>query len=49
MCNCTSENLEIPDMVLTHHSGMTEEELRHFPKSSRILAWIFAMPAIQRS
>jgi hypothetical protein len=23
MCNCTSENLEIPGMVLTHHPGMT--------------------------
>ena len=24
MCNCTSENLEIPGLVLTHHPGMTE-------------------------
>src|SRR5205807_8277958 len=23
MCNCTSENLEIPGLVLTHHPGMT--------------------------
>jgi hypothetical protein len=25
MCNCTSENLEIPGLVLTHHPGMTIE------------------------
>jgi hypothetical protein len=24
MCDCTSENLEIPGPVLTHHPGMTE-------------------------
>src|ERR1700689_2867677 len=24
MCKCTSENLEIPGLVLTHHPGMTE-------------------------
>src|SRR5512140_2003738 len=24
MCNCTSENLEIPGLVLTHHPGLTE-------------------------
>jgi intracellular septation protein A len=24
MCNCTSENLEIPGLVLSHHPGMTE-------------------------
>jgi hypothetical protein len=24
MCNCTSENLEIPGLVLAHHPGMTE-------------------------
>src|SRR5438309_11278610 len=23
MCNCTSENLEIPGLVLAHHPGMT--------------------------
>jgi hypothetical protein len=23
MCNCTSEKLEIPGLVLTHHPGMT--------------------------
>src|SRR6266481_4960860 len=25
MCNCTSENLEVPGLVLTHHPGMTME------------------------
>ncbi len=25
MCNCTSENIEIPGLVLTHHPGMTVE------------------------
>jgi hypothetical protein len=27
MCNCTSENLEIPGLVLTHHPGMTNPEM----------------------
>jgi hypothetical protein len=26
MCNCTSENLEIPGLVLTHHPGMTVKD-----------------------
>ena len=30
MCNCTSENLEIPGLVLTHHPGMTENGLLRF-------------------
>jgi hypothetical protein len=46
MRNCASGNLEIPGSVLTHRPGMT---FGHFPNSSRIFAWIFAMPAIQRS
>jgi hypothetical protein len=25
MCDCTSENLEIPGPVLKHHPGMTEQ------------------------
>jgi len=25
MCNCTSENLEIPGLVLAHHPGMTNK------------------------
>jgi hypothetical protein len=32
--------------ALAHRPGMT---FGHFPCSSRILAWIFAMPEIQRS
>ena len=39
-------NLEIPGSTLAHRPGMT---FGHFPCSSRILAWIFAMPEIQRS
>src|SRR5947208_8005310 len=27
MCNCTSENLEIPGLVLAHHPGMTKSEI----------------------
>jgi hypothetical protein len=27
MCNCTSEDLEIPGLVLTHHPGMMTERL----------------------
>src|ERR1700730_8741078 len=33
MCHCTSENLEIPGLVLTHHPGMTESEgFKMFPE-----------------
>jgi hypothetical protein len=46
MRNCASGNLEIPGSMLAHRPGMT---FGHFPCSWRILAWIFAMPEIQRS
>ena len=31
MCNCTSENLEIPGLVLAHHPGMT---FTHFERAA---------------
>src|SRR6202035_799923 len=34
MCNCTSENLEIPGLVLRHHPGMTVALL---PRKHRLL------------
>ena len=34
MCNCTSENLEIPGLVLTHHPGMTATHTTAFPRQS---------------
>jgi hypothetical protein len=37
MRNCASGNLEIPDMVLAHHSGMTAVG-RHFFTSGHSLA-----------
>src|ERR1700676_408405 len=38
MCNCTSENLEIPGLVLTHHPGMTViiERASHMPLQNRV-------------
>jgi carboxyvinyl-carboxyphosphonate phosphorylmutase len=35
MCTCTSENLEIPGLVLTHHPGMTGIPLRGSPMTFR--------------
>src|ERR1700686_5367755 len=38
MCNCTSENLEIPGLMLTHHPGMTVmiERASHMPLQNRV-------------
>ena len=38
MCDCTSENLEIPGLVLTHHPGMTVmiERASHMPLQNRV-------------
>jgi hypothetical protein len=36
------------DGKMLRHVGMTEDRI-YFPYPSRILAWIFAIPAIQRS
>jgi hypothetical protein len=33
MCNCTSENLEIPGLVPTHHPGMTESKSYRFARN----------------
>ena len=35
------------DVDARHKAG--HDQFSHFPKASRIFAWIFAMPAIQRS
>jgi|SRR5882724_1428010 len=39
MCNCTSENLEIPGLVLTHHPGMTScvGGMRRRPIAARVI------------
>jgi uncharacterized protein len=45
MCNGTSENLEIPGLVLTHHPGMTENGLLRFNDvTSRFpeIGWCYA-------
>jgi hypothetical protein len=34
MCNCTSENLEIPGLVLAHHPGMTAAISRNIHRTS---------------
>src|ERR1700741_1889941 len=54
MCNCTSENLEIPGLVLTHHPGMTGISLLHshlpgFPADHRLLAGDAPVVAGQRA
>jgi len=36
MCSCTSGNLEIPGLVLTHHPGMTTRQFpTHKKKNAR--------------
>src|SRR5205814_858902 len=45
ICNCTSDNLEIPGLVLTHHPGITEaEQPSHASKPKRPAPSIYPLP-----